>query len=73
MLMTISKNVKINLGNYQNTDIAVELADEVEPHEDLTTVAAGLIERIDAIIETEFDKIKAKNPNVSGNASQFLG
>lgn len=69
--ITVCRSVKISTGNYENTDVSVELSGTFTAGEDKTLAAVELINRCDAILKIKIDEIELGKRSANSKASRF--
>jgi len=69
--VTVSRTVKVNIKNYENTDIGVILAAEVEDGEDFTAVHNTLTQLTRDFIRHEIDSVEINARNTQSKAARF--
>ncbi len=69
--ITVSRTVKINVKNYENTDIGVTLTATLDKDDDATRVYQDLTQSTRDLIRTEVDAIELGQHKANSKASRF--
>ncbi len=69
--ITVSRTVKINVKNYENTDIGVTLTAILEDEEDATAAYEVLAQNTRDLIRAEVDAIELGQRTSNSKASRF--
>ncbi len=69
--ITVSRTVKINVKNYENTDIGVTLTAALDKDEDATVVYQTLAQNTRDLIRAEVDAIELGQLKANSKASRF--
>lgn len=69
--LTVSRNVKISTGSYENTDVAISITEDRD--EDITeaTQIAQIMSRIDVYLQEKIDIIDNKDVKRRSRAIRF--
>ncbi len=69
--MTVRRSVKINTGNYENTDVDVSLSVTIEKGEDASTVYQTIAQNVRDLVSAEVDAIELGQRTAKSKASRF--
>ena len=69
--ITVSRAVKINVKNYENTDIGVTITASVDKDEDASAVYQTLAQNTRDLIRAEVDAIELGQRQANSKASRF--
>jgi len=69
--VAVKRSAKINTGNYENTDISVELEASVNVGEDELEVQRALMKLADSMLAEKIDDIELGAQRAKSKASRF--
>ena len=71
--VAVKRSAKINTGNYENTDVSVELEAKVGVNEDVVEVERALMDLADEMLAEKIDAIELGERRAKSKASRFVG
>lgn len=71
--VSVKRSAKINTGNYENTDVSVELEASVSSNEDVFDVERDLMEMADEMLAEKIDAIELGERRAASKANRFIG
>jgi hypothetical protein len=69
--ITVRRAAKINTGNYENTDVFVELVSDVPTSHTYEDVADSLLRQADTILKKKIDDIELGKREAKSKAGRF--
>jgi hypothetical protein len=69
--ITVSRAVKINTGNYENTDVGITLEASVQQDESVLNAAKDLIALTEPILRDKIDDIELGKRKAQSKASRY--
>lgn len=69
--VTVKRSVKVNLGNYENTDVGIEISATVPGDEDVQVVARDMVAQADAFLRNKVDEIELGQRKEKSKAGRF--
>lgn len=71
--VSVRRAAKINTGNYENTDVAVELEAKVGLNDDVVEVERALMDLADEMLAEKIDAIELGERKALSKAKRFVG
>ncbi len=69
--VTVRRAIKINVGNYENTDTAIEISATVLDNESYNLIAKAMLAQCDEILRDKCDEIELGKRKATSKAGRF--